>query len=150
LSHTLGWALHKTWFYLTTIGLLMKNKFFLFFLATFSIAMLFVFINVCSPWTVIASPDDAPYYPQNFAVTQVDNALSGNGSFHPLNTLHLLNPITMHELRYVIPLFLFALSVFYYLRSLKIDPLPAYGAGLLASVSGYSFTLFCAGHLGFY
>ena len=128
----------------------MKNKYFIFFVVMFSVAMIYVFSQVFSPWTVIASPDDAPYYSQNFHVMQADSALSGNGPFHPLNSLHVFNPITVHELRYIIALFLFALSVAYYLRSLKIHPLPAYGAGLLASVSGYSFTLFCAGHLGFY
>jgi len=128
----------------------MKNKFFLFFLATFSIAMLFVFINVCLPWTVIASPDDAPYYVQNFFISHLENILTEKTAFQPLYFIHIFNPITLHEVRYIIGLFLFALSIAYYLQSVKVTYLPAYGAGLLAAFSGYTFTLFCAGHLGYY
>ena len=123
---------------------------FLLFLGAFSIAMAFVFSQVMSGWTVIASPDDAPYYGQNFFVTTMDSLLAGGSTLTPAALLNLLPPVGCHEMRYIISMFFFALSCVYYLRTQKIGVLPAFGAGLLLSVSGYIFTLFCAGHMGFF
>jgi hypothetical protein len=123
---------------------------FLLFIGAFSMTMAFVFSQVMSTWTVIASPDDAPYYGQNFFVTTIDSLLAGGSTLTPAALLNVLPPVGCHEMRYIIAMFFFALSCVYYLRSQKIGVLPAFGAGLLLSVSGYIFTLFCAGHMGFF
>lgn len=129
----------------------MKKYFpFLLFIGAFALTMAYVFSQVMSAWTVIASPDDAPYYGQNFFVTTIDSLLSGASILTPSALLHLLPPVGCHELRYIISMLFFALAGVYYLRTQKIGVLPAFGAGLLLSVSGYIFTLFCAGHMGFF
>ena len=127
-----------------------KNIPVLLFIGAFAIAMVFVFSQVMSAWTVIASPDDAPYYAQNFFVGSIEPLFSGGGSFSPFTLLNLLPQVGFHEMRYVICMLFFALSCVYYLRTQKIGLLPAFGAGLLLSFSGYMFTLFCAGHMGFF
>jgi hypothetical protein len=129
---------------------LKKNKAFLLFLGVFAVAMTTVFLPVMSAWTVIASPDDAPFYPQHFLVSSLETLLSGGGAFTPFSLLNLLPQVGFHEMRYVLAMLLFGLSVTFYLRTQKLDRLPAYGAGLLLSFSGYIFTLFCAGHMGFF
>jgi hypothetical protein len=123
---------------------------FLMFIGAFAIAMVFVFSQVMSAWTVIASPDDAPYYVQHFFVTTIDPMFSGVAAFNPFSFMHLLPQVGFHEMRYVLCLFLFGLACVYYLRTQHLDHLPAFGAGLLVSFSGYIFTLFCAGHMGFF
>ncbi len=123
---------------------------FLLFISAFAIAMAFVFSNVMSAWTVIASPDDAPYYNQDFLVWSMGPLFSGGATFTPFTLLNLLPQVGFHEMRYVLCLFFFGLACVYYLRSQQLDYLPAFGAGLLLSFSGYIFTLFCAGHMGFF
>ncbi|MEI7948385.1 MAG: hypothetical protein WCJ02_16910, partial [bacterium] len=132
------------------LGFLKKNQAIILFISAFSMAMVFVFSQVMSAWTVIASPDDAPYYGQSFFVTTIDSLLAGGSTLTPAALLNLLPPVGCHEMRYIICMFFFALSCVYYLRSQKIGLLPAFGAGLLLSFSGYIFTLFCAGHMGFF
>ena len=127
-----------------------KNIPFLLFIGTFAIVMAFVFSQVMSAWTVIASPDDAPYYGQNYFASSIEPTLFGGATLTPLTLLLVLPQVGFHEMRYVICMFFFALAGFYYLRTQRIGLLPALGAGLLLSVSGYIFTLFCAGHLGFF
>jgi hypothetical protein len=129
---------------------LKKNKAFLLFLGFFAVAMTYVFLPVMSAWTVIASPDDAPFYPQHFLVTSLETLFAGGGAFTPFSLLNLLPQVGAHELRYVLCMLLFGLSATFYLRSQRLDVLPAYGAGSLLSFSGYIFTLFCAGHMGFF
>jgi hypothetical protein len=131
-------------------GFLKRNQALLLFLGVFATAMTFVFLPVMSAWTVIASPDDAPFYPQNFLVSSLEALFAGGGAFTPFSLLNFLPQVGAHELRYVLCMLIFGLSVTYYLRSQHLAPLPAYGAGLLLSFSGYIFTLFCAGHLGFF
>ena len=123
---------------------------FFLFIGVFSMTMAFVFSQVMSAWTVIASPDDAPYYGQNYVVAMMDSLLSGGAVFTPFTILNLLPQVGFHEMRYFVCMLFFALSCVYYLRTQKIGLLPAFAAGLLLSFSGYIFTLFCAGHLGFF
>lgn len=129
---------------------LKRNQPLLLFIGLFSVAMAFVFSSVMSPWMVITSPDDAPYYRQDFLVMAIEPLLTGTAAFSPFNLMQLLPQIGFHELRYVFCMFLFGLSCVYYLRTQHLDRLPAFGAGLLLSFSGYIFTLFCAGHMGFF
>ncbi len=127
-----------------------RNQLFLLFVGVFALAMAFVFSQVMSAWTVIASPDDAPYYSQDFLVWSMGPLFSGGATFTPFTLLNLLPQVGFHEMRYVLCLFFFGLACVYYLRSQHLDYLPAFGAGLLLSFSGYIFTLFCAGHMGFF
>jgi hypothetical protein len=131
-------------------GFLRKNQVLFFFLGLFAAAMIFVFLPVMSAWTVIASPDDVPFYQQNHLVTSLETLLAGGGAFTPFILLNFLPQIGFHEMRYIVSMLLFGLSAAFYLRTRKLDRLPAYGAGVLLSFSGYIFTLFCAGHMGFF
>ncbi len=112
--------------------------------------MLFVFIDVFKPWLCISSPDDAPFYFQNYQVVLLDAWFSGKTPFTPFGLVNFLPPIAFHEARYIVAMFLFGLSGVYYFRTLRIERLAAYGSGLLLAFSGYIFTLFCAGHMGFF
>jgi len=127
-----------------------KNKVLALFFLVFSVAMVTVFAKVFSPWTVISSPDDAPFYAQNHFVAVVEPLLSGASAFTPFILSKLFAQIGLHEVRYMASVLLLALSGAYYLRTLRVDVLAAYGGGLFLALSGYIFTLFSAGHLGFF
>lgn len=121
------------------------------FFLLFAIATGVVFSEVFQPWMAITSPDGGPYYVQKGLVETVDLFLSGGRAFTPFVFLGWhASPLTVHELRYSVCMLLFALSGAYYLRTQGVGRLPAYGAGLLLAFSGYTFTLFNAGHLGFF
>lgn len=54
------------------------------------------------------------------------------------------------ELQYAFAAFVAALGVAYYLRGRGVPPSLGYGAGLAYGLMGYNFTLFSAGHLGWF
>jgi len=120
------------------------------FLAVFSIAMLFVFFPILSPWTCITSPDDGPFIAGNRLASSLESMLAGKGGFTPFLFCNLFAQIGLHEFRYVLCMLLFGASGAYYLRTVGIVPLAAYGGGLFLAFSGYIFTLFSAGHIGFF
>ena len=126
------------------------NKVLVFFFLVFAVAMVAVFAKVFSPWMVISSPDDAPFFLQNNFVVMSELLLSGTVAFTPFFLGNLFAPVTLHEVRYIVPTLLLALAGFYYLRRLRVDALAACGGGLFLALSGYTFTLFSAGHMGYF
>ncbi|MCL1920261.1 MAG: hypothetical protein FWG50_04155 [Kiritimatiellaeota bacterium] len=127
-----------------------RNGALVFFALVFVAAMWAVFAKVFSPWVVISSPDDGPYYAQNHAAAILEQLVSGRAVFTPFWLGNLFAQVGLHEVRYVASVLLLALAGAYYLRSLRVDAWAAYGGGLFLGLSGYMFTLFCAGHLGFF
>ena len=124
---------------------------FLFFAALFWGSMLYVFYPVLPTDWVMLSPDFPKYYP-TFALEQwMERVLAGQIGFAPLNIIKFLgHPLIWQELFFIFSTFFAGLSVFYYLRTQQLSRLAAYGGGLLFAFSGYSFTLFCAGHGGYF
>ncbi|MCL2105298.1 MAG: hypothetical protein FWH21_09705 [Kiritimatiellaeota bacterium] len=128
----------------------MQNRALVFFGVVFFAAMVVVFAKVFSPWMVIPSPDDAPFYARNHFVAMLEPLLSGKTAFTPFILGNLFAPVALHEVRYMAATLLFALSGVYYFRTLKVDALAACGGGLFLALSGYTFTLFSAGHMGYF
>ena len=120
------------------------------FFLVFAAAMAVVFAKVFSPWVVIASPDDAPFYIRNHAVAILEPLVAGKAAFTPFILGNLFAQVGLHEVRYMASVLLLALAGAYYLRTLRVDPWAACGGGLFLGLSGYIFTLFCAGHMGFF
>ena len=59
-------------------------------------------------------------------------------------------PYVWQELQYALAMYLAALGVVYYLKGRGLGPLACYGAGAAYGFMGYNFTLFSAGHLGWF
>ncbi len=77
--------------------------------------------------------------------------LSGRDVFLPLDVTGLVcSPYFWHELRYAIAAYLAALGMAYYLRGRGLPLVAAYGGGSAYGLMGYSFTLFSAGHMGWF
>jgi hypothetical protein len=74
-----------------------------------------------------------------------------DGRFTPLDaTVFLGSPYFWQELKYVLGAWLSGLGLAYFLRGRGAPCFASYAAGLLLSLSGYWFTLFSAGHLGWF
>ena len=95
-------------------------------------------------------PDHGMTFPPDKAAQFVRGVLEG-GSFVPFD-LHwfLGSPYWWAELEYAVPCWLAGLAVCFYLRGRGLGRLAGYGAGLAFAFSGYSLTLFSAGHMGWF
>lgn len=95
-------------------------------------------------------PDHAMVFPPDKAAQFFRGVLEG-GSFVPFD-LHwfLGSPYWWAELEYAVPCWLAGLAVCFYLRGRGLGRLAGYGAGLAFAFSGYSLTLFSAGHMGWF
>jgi|LakMenEpi03Aug12_release.lakeMendotaPanAssembly.Ray.scaffolds.fasta_scaffold37571_3 hypothetical protein len=124
---------------------------FLLFGALFVGCMLYVFYPVLPLDWVMLSPDFPKYYPAWARTQYLELLLTGKDGFVPYSfILFALPPFVRQELFFMVTSFCAALSVFYYLRTQGLSRVSAYGGGLAFAFSGYSFTLFCAGHGGYF
>ena len=62
----------------------------------------------------------------------------------------IASPWVWVELQYVFAAYLAALGMAYFLKGKGLSEFASYGAGLVLAFSGYWFTLFSAGHLGWF
>ncbi len=124
---------------------------FFLFAALFGGCMVYVFFPVL-PWDwVMLSPDFPKYYPAWTRIQYLEALLTGKDGVVPMTLVNfLIPPLAKQELFFMLTSFFAAFSVFYYLRSQRLSRLSAYGGGLFFAFSGYSFTLFCAGHGGYF
>lgn len=114
------------------------------------ICMVVVFFAVLAKNSALVSPDSMPLFIYPWRTLQMEGMLSG-GTFTPHNLYwFLLNPLYAHELTYIIDSLVLALAGVYYLRSQRVHPLAAWCGGLALGLSGYTFTLFSAGHRGYF
>ena len=98
----------------------------------------------------MVQPDHAMVFPPDKAAQFVRGLLEG-GTFIPSDIHWFIgSPYWWAELEYAIPCWLAGLAVFFYLRGRGLCRLAGYGAGLCFALSGYSLTLFSAGHMGWF
>lgn len=127
-----------------------KNKI-LVGIAVFAVAVLYVFYPVLGKYAALHAPDSMPFFSFKYASAVWTNVLAGSSSFTP-HTLYwlLINPLYAHELTYIIDTLVLTLGALYYLRGRNVSPLAAWCGALALGLSGYTFTLFCAGHRGYF
>ena len=116
----------------------------------FLAAMLAVFFPVLSKYAGLIAPDSMPFfaYPWRTAHTEL---MLGGGIFTPHNLYWLIiHPLYAHELTYIVDSLVLTLGGVYYLRTQRVHPLAAWFGGLALGLCGYTFTLFSAGHRGYF
>ena len=127
-----------------------KHAWFLAFVAIFAALAGFVFWGTWSPEMVPVMPD----CPTSYSTYWFRDWLRGwleNGKFVPATVINWIgNPYLWTEFQYAFAAFMSALGMVYFLRGRGLPRVAAYGAGLLLAFSGYWFTLFSAGHLGWF
>jgi len=130
----------------------MKNGFWWFagFTVFFAVLMSCVFWGTWSPEIAFVQPDQSVIFPADFLLRKW-REICGGGSCVPSDIRFLLGgPYVWQELQYSVAMYLAALGVVYYLKGRGIGPLACYGAGAAYGLMGYNFTLFSAGHLGWF
>ena len=127
-----------------------KHAWFLAFVAIFAALAGFVFWGTWSPEMVPVMPD----CPTSYSTYWFRDWLRGwleNGKFVPATVINWIgSPYLWTEFQYAFAAFMSALGMVYFLRGRGLPRVAAYGAGLLLAFSGYWFTLFSAGHLGWF
>ena len=127
-----------------------KIRYALYCLCVFAIGMSIVFLPVLPKYTGLIAPDSMPFFAWPWRTPQVENLLA-EGTFSPHNLYWLiLHPLYAHELTYIIDTLVLTLGAVYYLHTQRLHPLSAWFGGLALGFCGYTFTLFSAGHRGYF
>ena len=130
----------------------MKSRWLWFFgfTAVFAGMMAYVFWGTWSSDVAFIQPDCAVAYSSDFFLRKW-REFCGGGSLVPWELRSLFGgPYVWQELQYAAAMYLAALGVAYYLKGRSLPPLACYGAGAAYGFMGYNFTLFSAGHLGWF
>ena len=103
------------------------------------------------------SLDKAPVEPDNPIFYPIDEAarwfraLVGGNDFVPSDLMHVIGSMYFwQELQYALAGYLAALGLAFYLRGRKLSHFAAAAGGAAYGLMGYTFTLFSAGHLGWF
>ena len=128
---------------------------FLGFSAVFAALAAFVFWGCWATGVTFIAPDD----PISFLTATGDvfarwwNGFLTTGRMQPTDVLWsglLGSPLFCRELKYVVAIYCAALGMAYFLRGRGLSRLASYGAGILLAFCGYWFTLYNAGHGGWF
>ena len=120
------------------------------FTAAFVAGMAYVFWGTWSADVTFIQPDCGTVHPVDFFARKW-REFCGGGSLVPWELRSLLGgPYAWQELQYASAMYLAALGVVYYLKGRGLPPLACYGAGAAYGFMGYNFTLYSAGHLGWF
>ena len=120
------------------------------FTAVFAVCAAYVFWGTWSPEMAPVMPDCPTSYPLHWFRAWLVGWLE-NGKFAPAEAINWIgSPYIWTEFQYAFAAYMSALGMVYFLRGRGLPRVAAYGAGLLLAFSGYWFTLFSAGHLGWF
>lgn len=120
------------------------------FTAVFAVCAAVVFWGTWSTGMAPVMPD----CPTSYSSYWFRDFLRGwleNGKFAPAEAINWIgSPYIWTEFQYAFAAYMSALGMVYFLRGRGLPRVAAYGAGFLLAFSGYWFTLFSAGHLGWF
>ena len=123
---------------------------FLAFTTLYVVCMTFIFWGTWALDKAPVEPDNAIAYAVNDGAKWFADVCAG-GRFIPSDLMHLLGGMYFwQELQYALAAYLAALGVVFYLRGRRVSLVGAYGGGAAFGLMGYCFTLFSAGHLGWF
>jgi hypothetical protein len=127
-----------------------KNIFSCLGVMIFAVCMVIVFSEAFPKFVALASPDSGPFFSFAPRTGAFEGLLTGS-PFTPQKLYWLLlNPLYAHDLTYILDTFFLTLAGVYYLTGQRVHPLAAWTGGLALGLCGYTFTLFCAGHRGYF
>ncbi len=117
----------------------------------FAVAAGLLFREVWPLTTFLNAPDSPAFFNLRDRAYRLERLLAGDDAFAPY-TLYwfLIHPFAAYELTFVFDTFLLMLAGVYALRGREIPWGPAWFGGFSIALSGYTFTLFNAGHRGYF
>ena len=123
---------------------------FLAFTAVYAAALAGIFWGAWSLDMVPVAPDCPTTFAVDDAAAWLRGLLAGE-PFIPSDLMHAVGGMYFWvELQFALAAWLAALGVAFYLRGRGCSPLACYGGGAAFGLMGYCFTLFSAGHLGWF
>ena len=123
---------------------------FLAFTALYAVCMGGIFWGTWSLDKAPVEPDNPIFYPIDEAARWFRDVVAGK-DFVPSDLMHVVGGMYFwQELQYALAGYLAALGLVFYLRGRRVSLLGAYGGGAAYGLMGYTFTLFSAGHLGWF
>lgn len=128
-----------------------KCFWFLAFTAVFAVSASIVFWGTWGHGVGFIAPDDSIFFPYDYEDVLLNwrNMFFTTGKAHPLDLLWsglIVSPVSCSQFKYVVPAFLSAVALAWFLRGKGLSRLASYAAGLFLAFSGYWLTLFSAGH----
>ncbi len=125
-------------------------KAFAAFTAFFAVCAAYVFWGAWGMDAAFVQPDNPTHYPLDEVSRWWSSVLSG-GRLIPSDLMHVLGGMYFwQELQYALGAYFAALGMAFYLRGRGLGLLASYGAGAAYAFMGYNFTLYSAGHLGWF
>lgn len=122
----------------------------LLFLAAFAVCAI-VFAGTLSYNSVLQAPDAMPSFGITSLLRRMLPWLNGSGTaFTHDDILKLLPSPAYHELSFIASTALLALAMGVYLRTIGLPAAACFAGGMAMAFSGYHFTLFNAGHRGYF
>ena len=123
---------------------------FLVFTGVYALALLAIFWGAWSLDKVPVAPDCATTFAVDDAATWFREVLDGK-DFVPSDLMHVIGGMYVWvELQFALAAWLAALGVAFYLRGRGLSHVASFGGGAAFGLMGYCFTLFSAGHLGWF
>ena len=123
---------------------------FLVFTALYAVCMGYVFWGTWALDKAPVEPDNAIFYPIDEAARWFRDLVAGH-DFVPSDLMHLIGSMYFwQELQYAIAGYLAALGLIFYLRGRRLSHFAATAGGAAYGLMGYTFTLYSAGHLGWF
>ncbi|MBQ3811153.1 MAG: hypothetical protein II839_10090, partial [Kiritimatiellae bacterium] len=111
----------------------------------------FVFADALPAMRVLNSPDAGANFSMPGLLRRIVDWGSGSAVLNHDELLRiLLPPLAFHEVSYMVSTALTALALAVYLRALGLAPPACCAGGLAFAFAGYNFTLFNAGHRGYF
>ena len=118
--------------------------------ALYAVCMGGIFWGTWSLDKAPVEPDNAIFYPIDEAARWF-RALVAGGDFVPSDLMHVIGSMYFwQELQYALAGYLAALGLMFYLRGRGLSHFAAAAGGAAYGLMGYTFTLFSAGHLGWF
>lgn len=116
----------------------------------FALAIIYVFFPVFGKYSALHAPDAMSFFSYRYRSVTLANVLGGE-PFTPYSLYCLLlNPIFSRDFIYVFDTFVLSLAGVYYLKGRGVSAIAAWCGGVALGLSGYTFTIFCAGHTGYF
>ena len=127
-----------------------KYRYSILGIGIFLAALVAVFCTVLPRYAGLIAPDSSPFFPEPFRTDKLVEMLA-RGMFAPHDLYWLVfGGLWGHELTYMADSLVLALGGAFYLRAQRVHPLAAWFGGLALGLCGYTFTLFSAGHRGYF
>ncbi len=122
----------------------------LVFTGIYALALTMIFWGAWSLDKVPIAPDCATTFAVDDAAMWFKSVLAGK-DFIPSDLMHIVGGMYFWvELQFALAAYLAALGVAFYLRGRGLSRVACYGGGAAFGLMGYCFTLFSAGHLGWF